>query len=71
MAALKAGVSQDEEMSLSKHDVIDTVHNDEAMKVLAMNTGSDTWEASEEKKLIRKIDRKLLSLLCLTYGLQV
>lgn len=49
---------------------IDTVHQDEALKVLTQYVGDAEWTAQEEKKLVRKIDRKLLTLLCITYGLQ-
>jgi hypothetical protein len=49
---------------------VDTLHNDEALKVLANYQGEETWTAEEEKKLTRKIDRRLLSILCITYGLQ-
>lgn len=56
----------DEENGLKQ---IDTVHDDEAMKVLATYHGDETWEPLEEKKLRRKIDWKLLPVLCGTYGL--
>lgn len=49
---------------------IDTVHNDEALKVLNNYHGDETWTEQEEKKLRRKIDWKLLTILCGTYGLQ-
>ena len=55
---------------LEKAKTIDTVHQDEALKVLANYRGEETWEEKEEKQLARRIDRKLLPLLCLTYGLQ-
>jgi hypothetical protein len=56
----------DEETGL-KH--IDTVHDDEAVKVLATYHGDQTWTPEEEKKLRRKIDWKLLPVLCGTYCL--
>jgi hypothetical protein len=56
--------------SLPKAEKIDTIHQDEALKVLAGYSGDATWTPEEEKKLVRKIDRKLISLLCITYGLQ-
>lgn len=56
---------------LRKTITIDTIHNDEAMKVLANYVGDEQWTEEEEKKLVRKIDSRLLSILCLTYGLQV
>lgn len=55
---------------LKKTITVDTLHNDEALKVLANYQGEETWTADEEKKLTRKIDRRLLSVLCITYGLQ-
>lgn len=54
---------------LRKTITVDTIHNDEAMKVLANYAGDPEWTEQEEKKLVRKIDRRLLSILCLTYGL--
>lgn len=53
-----------------KQFAVDTVHNDEAMKVLANYDGQDTWDKAEEKKVRRKIDARLLPILCLTYALQ-
>ena len=55
---------------LKKTITVDTLHNDEGLKVLANYQGDETWTAEEEKKLTRKIDRRLLSILCVTYGLQ-
>lgn len=49
---------------------VDTVHNDEAMKVLAAYDGEAEWSEAEEKKLRRKIDWRLMPVLCATYGLQ-
>ena len=49
---------------------VDTVHNDEGLRVLANYQGDQTWTAQEEKKLVRKIDMKLLSIVIVTYGLQ-
>ncbi|KAL6709643.1 hypothetical protein ACN47E_001071 [Coniothyrium glycines] len=49
---------------------IDTVHKDEALRVLARYAGDEAWTLEEEKRLVRRIDRKLLSLLIITYGLQ-
>jgi MFS family permease len=50
--------------------VIDTTHTDEAMKVLLTYVGNREWDASEEAKVVRKIDLKLMPILCLTYGVQ-
>jgi len=55
---------------LKKTITVDTLHNDEGLKVLANYQGDETWTAEEEKRLTRKIDRRLLSILCVTYGLQ-
>jgi MFS family permease len=55
---------------LEKSVTIDTVHNDEAVRVLATYAGEETWTPAEEKLVVRKIDRRLLPLLVLTYGLQ-
>lgn len=58
------------ENSPSKPVLVDTVHEDEAMKVFASYDGDQTWEVAEEKQLRKKIDRRLLPILCLTYALQ-
>lgn len=63
------------ELSDNSRDVeakaeLDTVHTDEAMKVLANYTGEETWTDAEEAKLRRKIDWKLMPVLCMTYTLQ-
>jgi hypothetical protein len=55
---------------LKQVTTVDTVHQDEALKVLARYAGDQTWTPEEEKKLVRRIDRKLVSMLCITYGLQ-
>lgn len=55
---------------IKKDLVVDTLHNDEAMKVLAAYEGDDTWTKEEEGTVRRKIDKKLLPILCLTYALQ-
>jgi hypothetical protein len=55
-----------EDLRLEK---LDTLHGDEAVKVLAAYNGDETWTPQEEKKLRRKIDWKLLPVLCMTYGL--
>ena len=49
---------------------IDTVHNDQALVVLSTYEGDQTWTPEEEKKLIRKIDRRVVPVLCITYALQ-
>ncbi|KIV94043.1 hypothetical protein, variant [Exophiala mesophila] len=57
-------------IQIETQDKIDTLHNDEALKVIAEEHGSNEWEPAEEKRILRKIDWSLLPLLCLTYGLQ-
>lgn len=49
---------------------VDTIHQDEAMKVLATYEGDLHWTPQEEKILVRKIDKRLMPILILTYGLQ-
>lgn len=64
------GQKQPENVEQLKETItIDTIHNDEALKVLANYVGDEEWTEQEEKKLVRKIDRRLLTILCLTYGL--
>jgi len=41
---------------LKKSITVDTLHNDEALKVLANYTGEETWDEKEEKRVMRKID---------------
>lgn len=49
---------------LQKATTVDTLHNDEAVRILARHGSNETWTPDEEKKLRRKIDRKLLTILC-------
>lgn len=56
--------------NLKALETVDTVHGDEAAKVFANYTGEQEWTEAEEKKLQRKIDWRLLPVLCITYGLQ-
>lgn len=49
---------------------IDTLHSDEAIRVLAQYAGDLDWTPEEERRLVRRLDRKLISLLVTTYGLQ-
>lgn len=55
---------------LKRTATLDTVHQDEAVRVLAHYTGATEWTDAEEKKLVKKIDRRLLSIVVTTYGLQ-
>lgn len=63
-------VMTSEDVDLKKTETVDTLHNDEALRVLAHYDGDQHWTEQEEKKLVRKIDRKLVTILCITYGLQ-
>jgi len=49
---------------------VDTVHGDEAGVILANYTGEQEWTDAEENKLRRKVDWKLMPVMCITYGLQ-
>lgn len=49
---------------------VDLVHNDEALRVLEAYHGDEEWSDEEEKRLRRKLDWKLMPVLCITYGLQ-
>jgi len=55
---------------IQKLDTTDTVHNDQAVRVLAAYHGNEEWSQAEEKKVLKKIDRRLIPLLVITYGLQ-
>lgn len=55
---------------IEKGGTIDTVHNDDGMKVFATYSRERTWTPSEEKALLRKIDWKVMPLLFSTYALQ-
>ncbi|KIW19436.1 hypothetical protein PV08_00008 [Exophiala spinifera] len=50
--------------------VADTVHNDEATKIFATYEGDQNWTQDEEKRLVRKIDRRLLVILTITFAIQ-
>jgi hypothetical protein len=60
-----------DEAGLQKTFTVDTVHGDEAATVLAKYQGEPTWDDEEENRVKRKIDRRLIPILCATYGLQV
>ncbi|KPI37123.1 putative transporter [Cyphellophora attinorum] len=60
----------DQENHVEKVTTVDTLHADEATVVLARHTTESTWTESEEKNLVRKIDRRLLGIMFATYGLQ-
>ncbi|KAF2647125.1 allantoate permease [Lophiostoma macrostomum CBS 122681] len=56
--------------SANKLAAVDTLHNDEATKVLAGYSGPLEWDDQEETRLRRKIDWRLMPVLITTYGLQ-
>lgn len=60
----------DQVEELKRTATVDTLHNDEGVKVLATYDGDQDWTDAEERKLVHKIDRRLLTILCCTYGLQ-
>ena len=49
---------------------IDIIHSDEALRVPAQYAVDASWMPEEEKELVRRLDRKLISLLVITYGLK-
>lgn len=46
------------------------LHHDEGARVLDTYDGDREWTQEEENRLRRKIDYKLMPILCFTYGLQ-
>ena len=54
----------------NKRIIIDTVHQDEALKVLVAYEGEQAWTNKEENQVRRIIDFTLMPVLCITYGLQ-
>lgn len=46
------------------------LHQDKGQQILSDYDGDKEWTPEEEKKLRRKIDWKLMPILCFTYGLQ-
>jgi hypothetical protein len=75
MAGEKQRINAEEATSqkleeLKHTPTIDTIQQDEALRVLAHYAGDQTWTPEEEKKLVRRLDKKLISLLVVTYGLQ-
>lgn len=68
---IKPEASHTESMEVESAGIkkIDTIHGDEAVKVLAAYEGEQTWTEDEEKKLRTKIDIRLLPILCISYAL--
>lgn len=46
------------------------IHQDKGMKILDTYDGDKEWTEEEENRLRRKVDYRLMPILCLTYGLQ-
>lgn len=67
MSEIKQDVAHEIEDATKK---IDTLHNDEAVRVLDTYDGDHSWTAAEERCLRRKLDWRLMPVLCATYGLQ-
>lgn len=61
-------VQQDRD--LIKSATVDTLHDDEAVAVVAPYDGDREWDEKEEKRLLRKIDMRVMTILFITYGLQ-
>ncbi|KAG5742555.1 hypothetical protein H9Q72_014566, partial [Fusarium xylarioides] len=61
-------INQREEADMTRKQgvKVDTVHQDEAMKVLDAYAGDEGWTEAEENKLRREIDWKLMPVLCAT-----
>ncbi|KAL9563804.1 hypothetical protein ACKAV7_012046 [Fusarium commune] len=55
---------------MSTNQVVDTAHQYEAQKIVEGYSGEKVWTDEEGKKLLRKIDWKLMPVLCATYMLQ-
>lgn len=53
-----------------KPSVLDTVHGDEAVKVIHNYSGQTSWTEQEEKRLVRKVDIRLITILAITGALQ-
>jgi len=62
---IKSEASHTEAMEVESAGIkrFDTVHGDEAIKILAAYEGEQNWTEEEEKKLRKKIDLKLLPVL--------
>ncbi|KIX10683.1 uncharacterized protein Z518_01767 [Rhinocladiella mackenziei CBS 650.93] len=67
---VKPNVESAHEEYLEKSLTVDTVHNDQGLEVIAHYDGEKAWDPEEEKKLVHRIDLRLLPILCVTYGIQ-
>lgn len=66
----KASVQHADNEDIKQTVTVDTVHNDDAAKVLGNYHDQRDWTADEEKRLLRKLDRLILPLLFSAYALQ-
>jgi hypothetical protein len=63
--------SPTEDIEASKPiNTVAALHDDEGVTVVNEYTGEKEWTSDEEKKVVRKIDLRLLTLLTASYGLQ-
>lgn len=71
MAVNEAGsVEKKHETTVQEAEADVDIHHDKAAKVLDTYDGDREWTKEEENRLRRKIDYKLMPILCFTYGLQ-
>lgn len=56
--------------TLTKDDLLTSAANDEAARVISDYNGPLTWSREEEKRILRKVDWKLMPILCINYLLQ-
>jgi hypothetical protein len=56
--------------STHKLEKVDTVHNDQAVQILRQYNGEQNWTDEEEKRLVRKIDLRLMTVLVISFCLQ-
>lgn len=64
------GRPQSSASSPEKPTAVDAGHQDEALKVLGAYGGNPEWTEEEEKGIRRRLDWRLMPVLCITYGLQ-
>lgn len=71
MSANETGsVEKKDETTVQEAKVDVDIHRDKGANVLDTYDGDKEWTTEEENKLRRKIDYKLMPILCFTYGLQ-
>lgn len=71
MAANEAdSVEKNNETTVQEAEADVDIHRDKGANVLDTYDGDKDWTKEEENRLRRKIDYKLMPILCFTYGLQ-